>query len=102
MFIQNRYINRSIFSECFGGIARLSQTVKDLRAKNENSIFVNGGDFYQVNIDFSFIFKNEWMLEIDRTNCYQLKNLTTFNLTSRLNFTQINSGTFWSIKYYHI
>lgn len=33
--------------ECFGGIARLSQTVKDLRAKDPNSIFVNGGDFYQ-------------------------------------------------------
>jgi 2',3'-cyclic-nucleotide 2'-phosphodiesterase (5'-nucleotidase family) len=34
-------------SECFGGLARLSQTVKDIRAKDPNSIFVNGGDFYQ-------------------------------------------------------
>jgi len=34
-------------SECFGGIARMHQAVKDIQAREPNSIFLNGGDFYQ-------------------------------------------------------
>jgi len=34
--------------ECFGGLARLSQAVKDLKQKYPNSVYVNAGDFYQV------------------------------------------------------
>ena len=39
-----------MFSEekkCFGGVARLKKTVDDFKNRNENVVFVNGGDFYQ-------------------------------------------------------
>ena len=36
--------------KCFGGVARLKKTVDDISAKEENVIFLNGGDFYQGNV----------------------------------------------------
>ncbi|TRY64203.1 hypothetical protein TCAL_04631 [Tigriopus californicus] len=34
---------------CFGGLARLHTAVKEVKAKEPNTIFLNGGDFYQGN-----------------------------------------------------
>ena len=33
--------------KCFGGIARLYETVHNIYEEQDNVIFVNGGDFYQ-------------------------------------------------------
>ena len=39
--------------ECFGGVARLFNTVKEIKADEENVIFLNGGDMFQGNVWYS-------------------------------------------------
>ena len=38
---------------CFGGVARLFNTVKEIKADEENVIFLNGGDMFQGNVWYS-------------------------------------------------
>ena len=33
--------------QCYGGVARLSQAVKQIKSREENVLWLNGGDFYQ-------------------------------------------------------
>ena len=33
--------------QCYGGVARLSQAVKEIKGKEKNVLWLNGGDFYQ-------------------------------------------------------
>ena len=33
---------------CFGGVARLKHKVDEIKRNNENTIFLNAGDFFQV------------------------------------------------------
>lgn len=35
---------------CYGGIARLVSAVRDFKRKEENVVFLNGGDFYSGNV----------------------------------------------------
>ena len=34
--------------KCYGGLARMYTAVKDIRSKEDNVIWLNAGDFYQV------------------------------------------------------
>eukprot|EP00095_Tigriopus_kingsejongensis_P003631 maker-scaffold341_size202020-snap-gene-1.15 protein:Tk03631 transcript:maker-scaffold341_size202020-snap-gene-1.15-mRNA-1 annotation:"hypothetical protein DAPPUDRAFT_42388" len=36
--------------DCYGGVARLVSAVDQVRAEEPNSVFLNGGDFYQGNV----------------------------------------------------
>ncbi len=40
--------------DCYGGVARLVTAVKELRASDPNVIFLNGGDFYQGNVWYTY------------------------------------------------
>jgi len=33
--------------QCYGGVARLSQAVKEIKGREKNVLWLNGGDFYQ-------------------------------------------------------
>ena len=34
--------------KCYGGVARLHRAVEDIRAEEENVLWLNAGDFFQV------------------------------------------------------
>ena len=38
---------------CYGGMARLVNTVKQIRREDENVVFLNGGDMFQGNVWYS-------------------------------------------------
>jgi 2',3'-cyclic-nucleotide 2'-phosphodiesterase (5'-nucleotidase family) len=39
---------------CFGGVARIKHVVDETKRNNENTIFLNAGDFFQVRKFLSF------------------------------------------------
>ena len=61
--------------KCYGGLARLFTAVKDLRDVEENSLWLNGGDFYQGTVWYT---QFKWSL------------ISKFN--NRLNFSAMTLG----------
>ena len=44
---------KKLTGKCFGGLARISKAVQNLKAKEENVVWLNGGDFFQGTIWYS-------------------------------------------------
>ena len=47
------FLTEKVPPACFGGVARLFNTVKEIKADEENVIFLNGGDMFQGNVWYS-------------------------------------------------
>ncbi len=54
--MQNAFDLLKASGNCYGGVARLATAVKNIRSKERNVLFLNGGDFFQGNAWYT-IFK---------------------------------------------
>ncbi|KAG8185665.1 hypothetical protein JTE90_008935 [Oedothorax gibbosus] len=50
---------------CFGGFPRQVTKIKEIRSKDENVVFLNGGDFYQGTVWYTL---HRWNIEADLVN----------------------------------
>ena len=64
--------------KCFGGVARLKKAVDDLKAKHDNVIFVNAGDFYQGTV---FYTKFKWEIVKQFANMLDFTAMVIFLFT---------------------
>ena len=49
--------------KCFGGVARIKHVVDQIKQQDENVIFLNAGDFFQVTLPAKIIYLENLMLE---------------------------------------